>query len=297
MRQAPSPTQQPIFGKKLPGLGSLLAFALLTLLFLPVSALAQITAGSLSGTVRDTTGAVIPKASVTLTNEATKDARNTVSNATGFFSFAAVQAGQYSVTIRAEGFENWRQTGIVMNSGDSREVAGIQMKVGAATLTVSVAAEGDQIITIDSGERSDVISSQDLQKLSLESRNISELLKVLPGVTAVANGTAGGSSVDFSAVGPTGSTDGVGYSPSGAPYRGGTSFLLDGANIIDPGCNCWSIAVPNPDMTAEVKVEEAFGADAPNGPVVINTTSKSGSAAFHGQAYFYARNQVLNSNT
>jgi hypothetical protein len=94
-----------------------------------------------------------------------------------------------------------------------------------------------------------------------------------------------------------GSTVGVGDSPSGSPYRGGTSFLLDGANIIDPGCNCWSIAVPNPDMTSEVKVQQSFGADSPNGPVVINVTSNSGGAKFHGQAYFYARNEVLNSNT
>ena len=297
MRQAIKPLLCAIRGCASPGQRGFLAVALFTLLWIPSALLAQITAGSLSGTVRDNTGAVIPKASVTLTNDATKDARSTTSNGTGFFSFAAVSSGHYSVTIRATGFETWRSTGILMNSGDVREVNGIQMQIGEATQTISVSAEGDQIIPVDSGERSDVLNSEDLKKLSLESRNISELLKVLPGVTAVANGTAGGSSVDFSAVGPTGSTDGVGYSPSGAPYRGGTSFLLDGANIIDPGCNCWSIAVPNPDMTAEVKVEAAFGADAPNGPVVINTTSKSGSASFHGQGYFYARNEVLNSNT
>jgi len=297
MRQASWPSLQTSIGRKLPKFCSHLALSLFTLLLIPSALLAQITAGSLSGTVRDITGAVIPKASVTLTNQATKDARSTSSNGAGYFSFAAVQAGQYSLTVRAEGFESLKQTGITLNSGDTREVTGIQLKVGSATQTVSVAADGDQIINTDSGTHSNVLGTQDLQKLSLESRNISELLKVLPGVTAVANGTSGGSSVDFSAVGPTGSTAGVGYSPSGAPYRGGTSFLLDGANIIDPGCNCWSIAVPNPDMTSEVKVEQAFGADMPNGPVVINTTSKSGAAAFHGQAYFYARNQVLNSNT
>jgi Carboxypeptidase regulatory-like domain len=261
------------------------------------AAFAQITTGSLSGTVRDTTGAVVPKASVTLQNQATNDIRTTVSNADGYFTFAAVPAGTYTVSAAAQGFETWKQTGITMNSGDVREVSGIALQVGAATVSVSVSAAPAQMVPIDSGERSEVITSEDLQKLSLESRNVSELLKLLPGVTSVPNGTSGGSSVDFSAEAPTGSTDGVGYSPSGAPYRGGTSFLLDGANIIDPGCNCWSIAVPNPDMTSEVKVDDSFGADAPNGPVVINTTSKSGGSKFHGEAYFYARNDVLNSNT
>ena len=267
------------------------------LLLVAPAAFAQITTGSLSGTVRDTTGAVIPNANITLQNQTTNDMRTTASNATGYFTFAAVQPGTYTVSISAPGFELWKQTGIVMNSGDIREVSGVAMQVGAATVSVSVSAAPAQIVPIDSGERSEVITSQDLQKLSLESRNVSELLKILPGVTSVPNGTQGGSSVDFSAEAPTGSTDGVGYSPSGAPYRGGTSFLLDGANIIDPGCNCWSIAVPNPDMTSEVKVEESFGADAPNGPEVINSTSKSGGSQFHGEAYFYARNDVLNSNT
>lgn len=271
------------------------ALALLLLLLAP-AAFAQITTGSLSGTVRDTTGAVVPGAKVTLINQATNDSRVTLANGAGYFSFAAVPAGTYTVQVAAAGFQAWKGIDILMNSGDIREVPDIHLSVGATTQTVSVSASPAQIVPIDSGERSDVISSQDLEKLSLESRNVSELLKILPGVTEV-GGTNGGGTVDFSAVGPVGSTDGVGYSPSGAPYRGGTSYLLDGANIIDPGCNCWSIAVPNPDMTAEVKVDQSFGADAPNGPVVINTTSKSGGNQFHGQAYFYARNQALNSNT
>lgn len=261
------------------------------------TASAQLTTGSLSGIVRDASDAAVPQAKVTLKNQTTNDTRTTVSNGTGDFTFAAVQPGTYTVTITAAGFKTWQQTELVMNSGDSRQVAGIQLAVGSTDVEVTVTASAAQILPTDSGERSEIISSKDLDRLSLESRNISELLKILPGVTAAPNGTSGGSSVDFSAAGPTGSTVGVGYSPSGAPYRGGVSYLLDGANIIDPGCACWSIAVPNPDMTSEVKIESAFSADSPNGPTVINSTSKSGGDKFHGQIYFYARNSALNSNT
>lgn len=275
----------------------MIAATILTTALLASMAVAQLTTGSLSGTVRDATGAVIPKANVTLLNEATNDARTTMSNSSGYFTFAAVQPGAYSITVSAAGFETWRGVGVVMNAGDTRTVPDIALKVGTATTSVSVSASPSQIVPIDSGERSEVITSKDLSKLALESRNVSELLKILPGVTQVPNGTQGGGSVDFSAEGPMGSTVGVGYSPSGAPYRGGSSYFLDGANIIDPGCNCWSIAVPNPDMTSEVKVENTFGADSPNGPQVINSTSKSGSSKFHGEGYFYARNQALNSNT
>ncbi len=267
-------------------------------MFLIVPAMrAQITTGTLSGTVRDASNAVVPNAQVTLLNESTGDTRNTVSNGTGLFTFAAVQAGTYTVSIQAKGFSRWSQQGITMNSGDTRAVTEIALEVGGGNTSVTVSANAAQIVSTDSGEHSEIISSKDMEKLSLEGRNISELLKVLPGVTTVSNGTSGGSSVDFSAEGPTGSSVGVGYSPSGAPYRGGTSFMLDGANIIDPGCNCDSIAVPNPDMTAEVKVSNSFSADSPNGPVIINTTSKSGGDQFHGEGYFYARNQALNSNT
>lgn len=99
-----------------------------------------------------------------------------------------------------------------------------------------------QILPTDSGERAEVLTSKHIERIPIEGRNISELLKVLPGVTTVSNGTSGGSSMDFSAEAPMGSTVGVGLSPSGAPYRGGTSYLLAGVNIIDTGCNCWSIA-------------------------------------------------------
>lgn len=281
----------------IPGRARIGGALVLGTLLLASQAFSQLTTGSLSGTVLDTTGAVVPNATITLLNQSTHDSRATVSNGAGYFTFAAVQPGTFTITVSANGFSTWKQTGIIMNSGDTRSVSGIELKVGSATISVSVSASPAQIVPIDSGERSEVITSQDLEKLSLESRNVSELLKILPGVTQVPNGTQGGSSVDFSAEAPMGSTVGVGYSPSGAPYRGGSSYFLDGANIIDPGCNCWSIAVPNPDMTAEVKVENTFGADSPNGPQVINSTSKSGTNSFHGEAYFYARNDALNSNT
>ncbi len=294
MTQLQQPMLQSMFRRRWGGILTLIA---LSLVLLVPAAFAQLTTGSLSGTVRDSTGAVIPNANVSLTHQETNDTRVTVSNDTGYFTFAAVQPGSYTVSVSAAGFAPWRQIGLTMNAGDTRAVSGIELRVGSETVSVDVTAQADQIVPVDSGERSAVITSKDLQKLSLEGRNVSELLKVLPGVTTVPNGTSGGSSVDFSAEGPTGSSVGVGYSPSGAPYRGGTSFLLDGANIIDPGCNCYSIAVPNPDMTAEVKVQQSFGADSPNGPVVINVTSKSGGAKFHGEGYIYARNDALNSNT
>lgn len=280
-------------------LGRTLAFVPLCFLLLMTPVLrGQLTTGSLSGTVNDSTGAVVPQATVTLINEATHDQRMTTSNSAGHFTFAAVQPGTYTVSIAAASFKSWKQVGIPMNPGDLREVSGIALTAGTSTETVEVQAGAMDLLPTDSGERSAILSSKDIERLSLVGRNVSELLKVLPGVTSVPNGISNGLGFDFTASASTGSTIGVGLSPGGAPYRGGTSYILDGANIIDPGCNCWSIAVVNPDMTQEVKVQTSnFGADSPNGPVIVNAISKSGSSNFHGQAYLYARNSALNANT
>ena len=277
-------------------LPALVSFCML--LFVTPLLQGQLTTGSLSGTAADSTGAVVPNAKIVLFNEATRDERATTSNSVGRFTFAAVQPGTYTVTVSATNFKSWKNSGIPMNPGDIREVSGIALVVGASNETVEVEAGAMNLLPTDSGERSAILSSKDIERLSLEGRNVSELLKVLPGVTTVPTGVGNGVGFDFTASGSTGSTVGVGLSPGGAPYRGGTSYILDGANIIDPGCNCWSIAVVNPDMTQEVKVQTSnFGADSPNGPVIVNAISKSGGASYHGQAYLYARNSALNANS
>jgi hypothetical protein len=274
-----------------------LAVLAVCLIFSSHSLRAQLVTGSFTGTVQDSTGAVISAANVTLVNETTADTRKTVSNDSGNFTFPGLIPGTYTVTIDAKGFKAWKQTGLVLNAGDSRAIAGIALAVGAATDTITVESATQDVAPTDNGERSALLSEHDIARLSIQSRNLSELLKILPGVTTTANGIGNGASFDFTNAASTGSTIGVGLSPNGAPYRGGTAYILDGANIIDPGCNCWSIATVNPDMTAEVKVQTSnFGADNANGPVIMNVISKSGGAQFHGQAYMYTRNGVLNSN-
>jgi hypothetical protein len=253
--------------------------------------------GSISGTVQDELGAVIPNATVTLVNQATTDSRKTVSNDRGYFTFAGAIPGAYTVSIQANGFKSWKQTDLALNVGDERTVTGIQLTVGATSETITVESASQEIAPTDNGERAALLDSHDIERLTVQGREISELLKILPGVTSVANGMSNGVGFDFTTMGATGSDIGVGVSPNGAPYRGGTAYLLDGANIIDSGVSGWSIASVNPDMTDSVKVQTSnFGADAANGPVIVNVTSKAGGAGYHGEAYLYTRNGVLNSN-
>lgn len=276
---------------------TLLLFLASCIVHIAPSLYAQTTA-SLSGNVVDSTGAVIPNATVTLTNKASGDKHDVTSNSSGFFTFAGVIPGTYTVDIAAHGFRGLRQDDVTIDPADVRSLGNLSLAVGGTDDSVTVQSSANEIAPQDSGERSALLSTKDIERLPIESRNLSELLKILPGTTTTASGTGNGPSFDFSDNGSSGSAVGVGLNTNGAPYRGGTAYLLDGANIIDPGCACYSIATVNPDMTQEVKVQTSnFGADAPQGPIVINNISRSGTNHFHGQAYFYTRNGVLNANT
>jgi hypothetical protein len=256
---------------------------------------AQLT-GTISGTVYDSSGSVIPNATVTLTNEATAERRDTVSNSDGVFVFPALNIGNYTLGIKAKGFKSFTQTGIPLTAAEERKLTGINLVVGAVSETVTV-QESSQIIAVDNGSRAAVLDSEDIDNLALGSRDLSQLLKVLPGVTTAPNGTNNGPSYNFQNVGAAGATVGNGLNANGAPNRGGTSITVDGVDVNDPGCDCNSIATVDPDMTQEVSVQTSnFGADAEYGPVLINNLSKAGGAQYHGEGYFYARNNVLAAN-
>jgi hypothetical protein len=277
---------------------ALASFLLLALaiMFTPAS-YAQIS-GTITGSVYDKTGAVVPNANVTLINQASADVRTTVSNGDGYFAFGSVQIGTYTVKVELKGFKTFQQKDIVLQASDKRNV-NATLEIGQAAETITVEAQTD-LTPVDSGARSLDLTDVDYARMPMITRNAAELLRTLPGVITVGNGTSNGasSSMDFSGVGAAGSSVGNGVSAAGVPYRGGTALLMDGTNILDEGCDCTSISVPNPDMVQEVKVQtSAFGADSSKGPVVINFLTKSGGATYHGEGYIYARNAIFNSDS
>jgi len=255
------------------------------------------TTAQLSGSVQDPSGAVIPGAQVTIIDEATGVSRTVQSNGQGLFVFPALVPDSYTVKATASGFQAKVVKGIVVHAGDEKSVPPIALAPGAASTTVTVEAVSDMIPT-DNGARISTLDSKQIDNLVLVGRDTTELLKVLPGATTVSSGLTQNSpmysdlntSVQQSAVGN-------GININGAVNRGGTALLSDGANVIDPGNMASSVSVINPEMTAEVSVQaSAFGADTPFGPVVVSTISKSGTDRYHGEAYFDARNSVLNAN-
>jgi hypothetical protein len=255
---------------------------------------AQNVTGTLTGTVMDSTGAVVPEVTVTMKNEASGDIRTTVTNTEGFFSINAVQPGDYTVSVDAKGFSKWEANHIHFDAGDTRNLNNIQLQVGSSTETVTVSGEAEQVTPVDSGEKSFVINQNLLQNVQIVGQNAAEFIKILPGF-AMTGGLTNTASFN-------GQTQSTGAGPVGSFSANGQrtaalDITSDGAHIVDPGCNCGQAVNTVADMTAEMKVLTAnFSAENSKGPVVISAIGKSGGSQFHGEAYLYARNSVFDAN-
>ncbi len=253
----------------------------------------QLTA-ALSGTTYDQTGAVVPKAKVTLKNEATGDTRTTVSNNDGVFTFSAVQPGTYDLTVTAQGFRPWGQNGIVLNQGDNRTLPNIALSVGETTQQVEVVAAASAIAPVDTGEVATNLNTQMVTDLPLQGRDAGEFFKIMPGM-AMTNGLSQGSSFTDRVVGTNTGPIGA-YSANGTQPNGAVAYMFDGANLVDPGNQGTQIADINQDFTSEIKMlMSGYDAAYAKGPVVFQAYGKSGGSHFHGEAYLYARNNIFNS--
>ena len=265
-----------------------------SLLLAPCALFAQGTTATLSGTVTDPTGAVIPDAVVTLKNQSTGDTRPSKSNGAGDFTFSAVPVGDYEVDVKTPGFQDFKEAGIHLDPGDQRSLHELKMVAGSESQTVNV-REASQSITLDSGEQSSLISAEDIKHLSVEGRDVTELLKILPGFAITTRGGGGlNASYDPSQVSVTG---GLGYYAGNGQNISSTALLSDGVDITDPGNFGDAIQNINYEQVAEVKVQTAsFTADEARGPIVINAVGKSGGDHFHGSLYTFARTSQLNSD-
>jgi hypothetical protein len=267
---------------------------------------AQTFTGSLSGNLVDESGGVVPAAEVTLTNEASKDVRRTVSNADGFFTFAAVPPGAYSLRVVMGGFKTTERTGVQIRIGDSRTLGQIRLEVGGVAEELVVTSEAP-IVPLNSGEKSATLTADQIENISIVGRSAAELLKILPGLTPVTVGAQNRPGFTGEVIGINGNGEYQGggnnnQSAIGNFTGNGTrttalDITVDGAPGMDPGCNCATSVNPNPEFTQEFKVLQSnFGAEHAKGPVTMTVVSKSGGRDFHGSVYTYLRDYHLNSN-
>jgi Carboxypeptidase regulatory-like domain len=251
----------------------------------------QVGSATFSGVAQDLTGAIVPTATVTLTNQASGAQRTAVPNGEGLFSFSGVPAGDYILRVKADGFNDYVQKGIHLDPGDNKSASQIKLTVGPTSETVTV-EQNVGGIPLDGGQLSSTISSADLERLSTVGREAGELQRTLPGF-AIRSLGATNTAPDFSQVQVGQPTP---YASNGAPVAGIT-IKLDGANLTDAGNFGANLQNINVSFVSEVQVQTSnFGADQSNGPVVITGVTKAGTAQYHGSLFTYARTYQLNSN-
>jgi hypothetical protein len=266
---------------------------------------AQSIFGTITGTVSDATGAVVPRATITLTNKTSGDVRRSTSNNDGYFSYSSVPAGQYDLLVTASGFKQYEITGIDLIGAATLNFP-VSVEIGSSKTEVEVVSQSEQIIPVDSGEKSIVLGQKQLQDFSQVGRNAAEFIKILPGMAMLnsSDGLKSGTNYNGEVIGINGNGDGGSQSPLNSAFSangtgaGSIDITADGAHVSDPGCNCATPVNPNTDMIQEFKVLTSnYSAENSKGPIVISTVAKAGGKDFHGEAYFYARDYVMNSNT
>jgi hypothetical protein len=266
--------------------------ALATLL--PATIKAQTSYGSIVGTVTDSTGAVVPGATVTITNTATNDKRTVQSNPAGDFSFVSLLPSTYTVEVQKTTFKRFVRQQIVVEVNQTVRIDA-SMQVGAATETVEVTTE-TPLLQTDSATSGSVIEGKTVNEMPLNGRNTLNLLALAPGITPMA-GTNGGAALGSG--GHTMNSNWSAYSVGGG-LVGQSAMYLDGLpmNVLGGGGTGAVLFVPTQDAIQEFHVAtnastSEFGRYSGG---VVNMATKSGANAWHGTAYEYVRNNVLNAN-
>jgi len=261
---------------------------LLTILLLccPAFVRAQELSATLTGTVTDTTGAVIPSAAVTISlNGVNGTARLVQSDGSGNFTATNLTAGTYSVTVVATGFETYKATGIILNVAEKHAV-NVQLKAGAVATTVTV-EDNPVSVDTDTSAEAGTISGNQVRELELSNRNFEQLVTLQPGVVNQL-----GDEVGF------GLSNGTAIAVNGARETA-NNWTVDGADINDSGSNATLTNVPSVDAIQEFTLErgnyDAGYGRSGGGQVLVAT--KNGTSSFHGDAYEFARNNVLNANS
>jgi hypothetical protein len=262
----------------------MLLVALALMVVIPHSASAQATA-TLNGVVRDSSGAVIPQATVTLHNTDTGTERESLTNDSGLYVFVSVPPGEYVLKVTKDGFTIATQAGlhVLVDQASTQDVT---LRVGSLQESVTVEASAVNLETANA-TLGTVIESKQVTDLPLNGRNFTQLLALTPGVSpvSVAQNSGGAQAA------PVGSF--VFPAVSGQSNRS-NYFMLDGIDDTDQVFTTYAIA-PILDDIQEFKVQ-SHSDEAQFGGVlggIVNVVSKSGTNNFHGTAWEFLRNTVL----
>jgi len=273
-------------------------FAAIVLVALATAALsgawAQLatTTATLSGTVIDSTGAVIPQATVTIISDENGVHQMTTTNNSGHYSLAQLPPSTYTLTIQLSGFKQYEQRGIILNAAQSA-VQDVTLVVGEQSQQVVVTAQASLLNTENANISTDISGKQAVE-LPLNLRNIYGLATLN---SSVSNNSESQQVLGGGGTGTDNADQDISFLNFAGGFFGTSGFLLDGVWDTDP---TWGavIYVPSVDDVSEFKVQNnsftaQYGWSTGN---VINVTTKSGTSSFHGDIWEFYRNAALDAN-
>ncbi|HLW85768.1 MAG TPA: carboxypeptidase regulatory-like domain-containing protein [Candidatus Sulfotelmatobacter sp.] len=264
---------------------SLLLGVCLVILSLSTVGLAQELAATLTGTVTDPSGAVVPGATVSVHSDETGADRAISTGSSGNFNITNLPAGRYTVTVKSSGFQAYVARDVILNVAE-KHTLDVGLVTGKVTETLEVTAENTPIQTT-TAEESGTVTGDQVRELALDNRNFEQLVLLQPGVSNQLGDKPG-----------FGLSSNTSISINGA-RTGANNWTVDGADINDSGSNGTLLNTPSIDAIQEFTLERSnydasFGRSG-GGQIVVAT--KSGTNQFHGSAYEFNRNNFYNANT
>ncbi len=255
-------------------------------------ALGQEITGSIAGTVKDTTGAVVKGATVTITDSDKKVVVRTVStNDDGEFSAPLLPVALYDLSVEATNFKRHVDSGVKVNVNERRTVDVI-LQAGNIEETITVTSDLLQVNT-QSATAGNVINGDQVRQLSLNNRNFVQLITLSPGVSAnIAD------QIYVGTTNPNGASNALQIAVNGVRSSSNT-YTVDGADTTDRGANLTIQTYPSVDAIAEFAILRSLypAESGRSSGGQVNVVTKSGSNSYHGDLYEFFRNDWLNANS
>jgi hypothetical protein len=242
------------------------------------------TTGSITGTVKDPSGAAIAGATVVVASPERGITREMATNSTGDYNQSGLPAGNYDITVTANGFKKYQARGVKLDVAEKARVD-VSMQVGTAATEVLVEGTAVAQVETQSSDLSGTVTGKQITQLELNNRNYTSLVTLVPGVSSAPGAP------DEAAVG----ISNIYYSINGGRTEY-NNWELDGGDNMDNGSNNTLNVYPSLDAISEFKVLTSnYGAQyGRNGSGTIEVETKGGTKQFHGDAYEFVRNDYFN---
>ncbi len=258
------------------------------LLVFPASSLFAKTYGTISGTARDSQGAIVPGTNVQLRNINTNVVQTGITDAAGFYSFPVVDVGTYAITFQKTGFKQFIKTNLVIDVDTSLQVDA-ELKVGDTSEQVTVTATAVSV-DMETNQVGELIGGKEMTDLPLGGRAYTELLTLQPGVVPI-------STSQYGDILPNNSSNPIdnGLISMGGARDVNSGFMINGANVVE-GFGGGTPVMPNLDSISEFRIVTSnAGAEYGNyAGGQVNVVTKSGTNQYHGNAFEFFQNADLN---